>query len=138
MIELKVDMPDSHTHTVDIPPDDWSDCLEQLTHEHQNRIVSLDVYDPEGERREFRDLPLEGISVSLDGNLEVISIVAREEVRTHVVHVAKGPLYLRLEKGQDGMAKSLHIESEDGGLTIVHFRTEQVPETIQAQTLSRP
>jgi hypothetical protein len=71
----------------------------------------------------------------LDGNDEVISIVAREEVRTHVVHVAKAPLHLRIEKAQDGMAKSLQIESAEGGLTIVHFRTERVPETIQAQTL---
>jgi hypothetical protein len=70
----------------------------------------------------------------LDGDEEVISIVAREEVRTHVVHVAKAPLYVRAETGQDGMTKTLEIESENGGCTIVHFRTEQVPETAQAQT----
>jgi hypothetical protein len=128
-------MSDGATHTVNIPPDEWSDCLERLSHEHQNRIVSVDVYEAEDERRELHDLPLEGIFVTLDGNDEVISIVAREEVRTHIVHVAKAPLHLRIEMAQDGMAKSLQIESEEGDLTIVHFRTEQVPETIQAQTL---
>ena len=128
-------MPDRSSHTVDIPPDQWSDYLERLSHDHLNRIVSVDVYEPQAERRQLHDLPLESIAVTLDGNQEVISIVAREEVRTHVVHVARAPLYLRAETGPDGMAKTLEIESENGGCTIVHFRTEQVPETVQAQTL---
>ena len=127
-------MDDRMSHIDSIPPDEWSDYLERVSHDHLNRIISVDVYEPQGERRQLVDLPLEGIAVSLDGNQEVISIVAREEVRRHVVHVAKAPLYLRVETDPDGMTKTLQIESENGGVTIVHFRTEQVPETVQAQT----
>src|SRR5690242_16272470 len=83
--------PDRSSHTVDIPPDQWSDYLERLSHHHLNRIVRVEVYEPQAERRQLHDLPLEGIAVTLDGDQEVISIVAREEVRTHVVRVAKAP-----------------------------------------------
>jgi hypothetical protein len=128
-------MADHPSHIVDIPPDAWNDSLERLSQDHLNRIVSVEVYEPQAERRQFLDLPLEGIAVTLDGNQEVISIVARDEVRTHVVHVTKAPLHLRVETGPDGITRTLEIESENGGCTIVHFRTEQVPETVQAQTL---
>ena len=127
-------MDDRMSHIDSIPPDEWSDYLERVSHDHLNRIIRVDVYDPQGERRQLVDLPLEGIAVTLDGNQEVISIVAREEGRRHVVHVAKAPLYLRVETDPNGMTKTLQIESENGGVTIVHFRTEQVPETVQAQT----
>ena len=83
--------PDPSSHAVDIPPDQWSDYLERLSHHHLNRIVRVEVYEPQAERRQLHDLPLEGITVTLDGDQEVISIVAREEVRTHVVRVAKAP-----------------------------------------------
>ncbi|MGH7232358.1 MAG: DUF5335 family protein [Nitrospiraceae bacterium] len=118
---------------VDIPPDEWSVFFDALSREHQNRIVTVEARGPEtGEQFEAHDVPLEGITVSLQGDAEVISIVVREETRTHVLHTTPAPLHVQLERTGDGLAKTLQIESAHGTTTLVRFRPVAIPEAIQS------
>lgn len=126
------------THLSDIQPDDWSAFLDNLTRDNRGRIVSIEVNtsDPSG-CLHVQDVPLEGLSLTLQGNEETISIVVREQARQHTVHTVRLPLRMLYE--QDGnVARSLLIESEDGGTATVKFRAVSIPETVQAQTLSEP
>jgi hypothetical protein len=120
------------TRTIDIPPDEWSAFFDTLSRQHQGRIISVEVLGADEEARlESHDVPLEGITVSLKGNDEVISIVVREETRTHILHTTMAPLHVRFEQTDEGLAKTLQIESMHGTATRVRFRPTMVPETVQ-------
>jgi hypothetical protein len=115
-----------------IPPDEWSAFFDTLSREHQSRIVTVVTQGPNpNDQLESHDVPLEGITVSLMGNEEVITIVVREETRTHVLHTASAPLHVRLEHTAEGLAKTLQIETAYGTTTLVRFRSASVPETVQ-------
>ena len=125
-------------HRSEIQPDDWSVFLDELSRNNRGRIVSIEIAgsDPE-EYIHVQDVPLEGLSLALHGNEEVISIVVREQALQHTVHTIRLPLHMIYE--DDGnVARSLLIESEDGGTALVQFRSASVPETVQAQTLREP
>ena len=120
------------TRTIDIPPDEWSTFFDALSREHQNQIVTVEGRGPQStDQLESHDVPLEGVTVSLKGNEEVISIVVREEMRTHVLHTTSAPLHVSLEQTSEGLARTLHIESAHGTTTLVRFHPVAVPETIQ-------
>jgi len=125
-------------HRSEIQPDDWGTFLDELSQAHRGRIVSIEIdsADP-SDRIHMQDVPLEGLSLALHGNEEVISIVVREQALQHTVHTVHVPLRMTYE--QDGnVARSLLIESEDGGTATVKFRSVSIPETVQAQTLREP
>lgn len=118
--------------TIEIPPDEWSTFFETLSREHQNQIVTVEARGPQTtDQLESHDVPFEGVTVSLKGNEEVISIVVREEMRTHVLHTTSSPLHVSLEQTSEGLARTLHIESAHGTTTLIRFHAVAVPETIK-------
>jgi hypothetical protein len=122
-------MPD----TVEIPPEGWSEFFDDLSRQQQGRIVSIEAHGEDVEPRlEVHNVPLHGVSISLDGDEEVVSIVAQEGTTSYAVHTVRAPLRIALERTPDGLAKTLHIESAHGSLTLVRFRPVVVPETIRA------
>jgi Family of unknown function (DUF5335) len=125
-------------HLSDIQPDDWSVFLDKLNRENRGRIVSIEVNTSDPSNcMHVQDVPFEGLSLALQGNEETISIVVREQALQHMVHTVRLPLHMVYE--QDGnVARSLLIESEDGGTATVKFRAVSIPETVQAQTLDEP
>ena len=125
-------------HLLEIQPDDWSAFLDELSRKHRGRIVSIEVNSPEpADSLHVQDVPLEGLSLALHGNEEVISIVVREQALQHTLHTVRVPLHMTYEKDGE-VARSLLIESEDGETATVRFRSVSVPETVQAQTLPDP
>ncbi|HJU06697.1 MAG TPA: DUF5335 family protein [Nitrospiraceae bacterium] len=122
-----------NTVTMEIPPDEWSVFFDDLSREHQSRIVTIEGHGEEaGDQFESHDVPLEGVSVTLNGDDEVISIVARQDTGKHVMHTVSAPLHVMLERTPEGLAKTLHIESAHGATTLVRFRPVVIPETIQS------
>ena len=85
----------------------------------------------------MQDVPLEGLSLALHGNEEVISIVVREHGLQHTVHTVHVPLRMTYEKDGE-VARRLLVETEDGGMATVWFRSVSVPETVQGQTMPDP
>jgi hypothetical protein len=84
---------------------------------------------------QVQGVPLEGLALALRGNEEVISIVLREHALHHKVYTVDHPWYVRYEH-DDGVARSLHIESEDGTETVLRFDPVSVPESVQGQTIT--
>jgi hypothetical protein len=122
-------------HLSEIQPDAWSAFLGELSREHRGRIVSIEINssDPT-DRLHMQDVPLEGLSLALHGNEEVISIVVREHGLQHTVHTVHVPLRMTYEKDGE-VARRLLIETEDGGTATVWFRSVSVPEAVQGQTM---
>jgi hypothetical protein len=126
------------SHVLDIPPDEWGLFLDELTREHRDGIVTIDVDTAEvTDRLHVQDVPLEGIVLMLEGNEEVISIIAREGTRRHTMHSIHHPLRVSYEK-TGRVATRLHVEAENGETTIVTFQSMSVPDTVQAQTMADP
>jgi len=125
-------------HLSEIQPDDWGTFLDELSREHRGRIVSIEIdsSDP-SDRIHLQNVPLEGLSLALYGNEEVISIVVREQALQHTVHTVRVPLRMTYEQ-EGNVARSLLIEAEDGRMATVKFRSVSIPETVQAQTLREP
>ena len=122
-------------HLSEIQPDAWSDFLGELSREHHGRIVSIEIDSSEpADRLHMRDMPLEGLSLALHGNEEVISIVIREHGRQHTVHTVHVPLRMTYEKDGE-VARRLLVETEDGRTATVWFQSVSVPETVQGQTM---
>ena len=125
-------------HLSEIQPDAWSDFLGELSREHRGRIVSIEIDSSEpAARLHMQDVPLEGLSLALHGNEEVISIVVREHGLQHTVHTVHVPLRMTYEKDGE-VARRLLVETEDGGMATVWFRSISVPETVQGQTMPDP
>jgi uncharacterized protein DUF5335 len=122
-------------HLSEIQPDAWSDFLGELSREHHGRIVSIEINSSEpADRLHMRDVPLEGLSLALHGNEEVISIVVREHGRQHTVHTVHFALRMTYEKDGE-VARRLLVETEDGRTATVWFQSVSVPETVQGQTM---
>lgn len=120
----------------DIQPDDWSPFFNELIRNNRGRIVSLEMDGSDAENRvHVHDVPLESIALTLHGNEEVISIVLGEHPLRHTLFTVPRPWHVTYEH-DDGMARSLHIDSENGRKTIVRFQSISVPEAIQAQTIT--
>jgi hypothetical protein len=87
------------------------------------------------DRVHVHDVPLESIALTLHGNEEVISIVLREHTLRHAVYTVHQPWHVTYEHDKE-VARSLHIESEDGRKTVLRFKSAAVPEAVQAQTIT--
>lgn len=120
----------------DIQPDDWSAFFDELIRNNRGRIVSLQMDRMDAaDRIHVQDVPLEGIALALHGDEEVISIVLREHTLHHKVYTVHQPWHVMYEHDKE-VARSLHIESEDGRKTVVRFQSISVPEAVQAQTIT--
>lgn len=120
----------------DILPDDWSPFFDELTRNNRGRIVSLNMDRLDAaDHIHVQDVPLEGIALALHGNEEVISIVLREHTLHHKIYTVHQPWHVTYEH-DNGVARSLHIESEDGRKTVVRFESVSLPEAVQAQTIT--
>jgi hypothetical protein len=111
-----------------IAPDRWSDLFDDLSRRNRGRIASIETYEPDGEGWvESHDVPFEGISISLDGDREVVSVVVQQDGRTHVLHTMAAPVWVGLEETEEEQVKTLQIESADGHATVIRFRPVTVP-----------
>lgn len=110
--------------TQTIPPDQWRTKLNKLSQSFEGWLVSLDVIaQSNGAMREFRQIPLLGITAEPDGPI-VISVA--EVTGEHVTHIIRSPTRVLLDKTESGANAALEIESADGTKTVLRFRTTGV------------
>lgn len=122
----------------DIQPDDWSSFFEELTRDNRGRIVSLQIDRLDAsDSLHVQDVPFEGVALALHGDEEVVSIVLREQTLHHKLYTVHEPWHVTYEHDNE-VARSLHIESEDGSRTVIRFQTIAIPEAVQAQIIEEP
>ena len=111
--------------TQTIPPEQWRTKLNTLSQSFEGWLVSLDVIaQPAGPLlREFRKIPLLGITAEPEGPI-VISVA--EVTGEHVTHIIRSPTRVALDKTDSGASAALEIESADGMKAVLRFRTTGV------------
>jgi Family of unknown function (DUF5335) len=104
---------------------DWSNKLDQLGRRHDGWLVSLDITmaDSIGAQREFRQMPLAGITAEPAGG-GLISIAVEEPDGDHLTHMIHEPTRVFIEKTKTGADCALEIDSADGTKAVLHFRTD--------------
>ena len=108
-------------HTVKIPQKDWGTRLDKLSQAFEGWLVSLDlIAQSDGELREFRQMPLVGITAEPNGP---IIIAVAEPTGDHVTHIIHSPTRVLLEKTESGAHAALQIYSGDGTKAVLRFRT---------------
>ena len=110
--------------TLTIPPESWKARLNRLSDAFEGWLVSLDVTpSAAGRLREFRRMPLLGITAESNGPI-VISVA--EPTGEHVSHIIRSPKHVRLEQTDRGANAALEIESADGEKAVLRFRSTEV------------
>ena len=109
---------------VNIPRDQWSTRFKKISQAFDGWLVSLDIVArPIGMLREFRQMPLIGITAEPDGP---ITIAVAEPGGDHLTHIIRSPTRVQLDKTEAGANAALEIDSADGTTSILRFRTTGV------------
>ena len=117
--------------TVEIPQSNWAPTLNQFSAKHEGWLVSLDLRDAKfGARREIQNLPLVGVTAEPTARANDITITAARSAADHITHTIQSPTRLGVERTDDGADAGLEIESADGTVAILRFRTVALPETV--------
>jgi Family of unknown function (DUF5335) len=111
--------------TIEIPRNEWSKRFDELSRKHEGWLVSLDIDMAEapGAQREFRLLPLVGITAEPAGG-GTITISVAEPAGDQVTHTIHSPTRVSIEKTQTGANAALQVESADGTKAVLHFRSK--------------
>ena len=107
-----------------IPREQWKMSLNRLSQSFEGWPVSLDVIPRgDGELREFRQIPLLGITSEPNGSI-VISVA--DAAGGHVSHIIRSPTRVLLDRTDRGANAALEIESADGAKAVLRFRSTEV------------
>ena len=109
--------------TLTIPREQWTSRLNKLSQSFEGWPVSLDVIPKsDGPLREFRQMPLLGITAEPDGPI-VISVT--QATGEHVTHIINSPTRVLLDRTDRGANAALEIESADGVKAVLRFRSAE-------------
>jgi len=110
--------------TLTIPPEQWTRRLNKLSESFEGWPVSLDVIPrANGALREFRQIPLLGITAEPNGPI-VISVA--DLTGEHISHIIHAPTRVLLDQTDRGANAALEIESADGEKAVLRFRSTEV------------
>jgi hypothetical protein len=113
-----------------VPQSEWFTFFKGFSRRHEDWLVTVRVVSSRlGSQVEARDLPLEGIVATPDGQ-GPISIHVGRAVDKHMEHEVVEPLQVWVELTDDGGEAALEIESRDGTKTILQFRSAPPPEAV--------
>ena len=117
--------------TTEILHKDWKRALDQFSLVHEGWLVSLDVLSPQlGVLPQLHEVPLLSVTAeSAHEGPEVVVAAARSDGE-HFWHVIPEPAHIRLEQTEEHADVALEIESTDGTISILRFRTPALPETV--------
>jgi hypothetical protein len=114
--------------TISIPQRDWGSRLDEFSRMHEGWLASLAIMtQPNGELREFRQMPLVGVTAGPSGG---ITIAVAEATGDHVTHTIYSPKQVLLEMTEAGADAALEINSVDGSKAILRFRRTALPESV--------
>ena len=118
-------------YSIEIPPQDWRNALDEFTGVHAGWLVSLDVLSADlGAQREFEDLRLLGVSADPVEDNGSIGVSVTSSQRQHLTHYILAVQHVHLERTGEGADVALQFESADGTRTILRFRTAVPAETV--------
>lgn len=108
---------------LEISKKDWTTRLDEFSQAHEGWLVTLEIVSPTmGARREFRQMPLVGVTADVT-NGRIISIAVAEATGEHLTHFVYSPKRVVIEKTDAGAEAGLEIVGGNGAKAILHLRT---------------
>jgi hypothetical protein len=119
--------------TEEINARDWKTFCERLTEMERGQMVTIEVVELDGTRREVaRALPLEQVTLKpKDACNDAIWINASEGFEHEIIE----PIHIKLKRNPEGGFNPVQIDSETG-TTILHFRPALKPTVIDGLSRS--
>ena len=121
----------------EIPRHAWVAFFESFSREHDGWLSTIEEL---GAARCAQAEPsakaLLRISAELnDQDEDIISIIARERPHNDITHIIKAPTRVSLIATEEGAHVGLRIESKNGSVTIVRFRSPILSELVDGVVL---
>ena len=108
-----------------IPRAEWKEFFDSFSREHRGWLVTTQVSDASGVSEvEARELPLAGITAeTTDPGEPTIEVMLRAPHQAHLTHTIRNPFSVRLFETEEHAHAALSIESLDGSINTVSFRS---------------
>ena len=117
--------------TTEILHKDWTRALDQFSLVHEGWLVSLDVLSPQlGVQTQLHEVPLLSVTAESGHDGPDVVVAAARSDGEHFWHVSPGAARIRLEQTEEHADVALEVESADGTISILRFRTPALPETV--------
>jgi len=114
-----------------VPRTEWGRFLEGFGRRHEGSLATVRVLHPSfGSQVEARDLALEGIVFTSEGESGPISLHLAVRPDRHVEHEVRDPRQLWVETSRRGAERALEIVEGDDCKTILEFRSPALPEEV--------
>jgi len=114
--------------TREIPRESWIDFFDGFSRRHQGWLVDVEVLRGDiGAQFEAEGLPLEGISADKKTKDISIAVMSKDKI---VEHFVLKPAHVRVEEVENGAEAAIEIESDEGDITVVTFRSAVPTETV--------
>ncbi len=119
----------------EVPRQEWVKFLDGFSGRYEGWLVNVEVIAsgaaaPAGMRAEAENLPLRGISADLKDREDSVSIILGKTPGQHITHTVRGVSHIRRRTNAQGADEALQIESADGSISRIRFRTSVLPETV--------
>jgi osmotically-inducible protein OsmY len=109
--------------TREIPPDQWVRVLDDFSKKHDGWIVEVELLGSTlGDQQESNRLPLVGISADVKGREKRIEVIVGGRPDAHLTRIINRPKRVWLKQPEEPAHEAIEVESEDGIITLVHFR----------------
>ena len=114
--------------TEEIQARDWKTFCERVTEMERGQMVTIEVVDRNGARREVgRSLPLEDVTLKpKDGCNDAIWVKASDGFQHEILE----PIHITLKRNAEGGYNPVQIDGETG-TTILHFRPALKPTVME-------
>jgi hypothetical protein len=114
--------------TEEINAKDWRTFCERVTEMERGQMVTIEVVDPDGTRREVaRALPLDRVTLKTkDACNDAIWINGSDGFEHEILE----PIHVKLQRNPEGGFNPVQIDAETG-TTILHFRPALKPTVIE-------
>lgn len=99
----------------------WSEYFKEFSSRNVNRPVKLEIFGELGALEEARRIPLAGINVVMTGELAPRLELTFGENTRHVTHTIPRVSRIWTESDDDGLARAVVFESNDGAKTLLTF-----------------
>ena len=105
-----------------IPRDEWTRFIDNLSRRQEGWEVTLEVFGPEiGDQVEERQMFLAGVTAETTDGRDKITIMMGGTPSGHVTHVISAPTRVDIQQTDLGIDAALQIKSADGTTSLLHL-----------------
>jgi len=117
--------------TEDIPFEQWESFFNLFSRQHEGWLVNMEIIGGVvGAAPEAHEMPLAGISADVKDKNRAIAILLHDHGAGRITHIISEPRSVRLKRTAEGADEALDIESADGVMTLLRFRSAMPSERL--------